>query len=60
VPQPLYSEGRAPSVCWIGGRMNLKTDLDVVEKRKIFSPCQEFDPISSVIHPQPRHCSWLL
>jgi len=36
--------------------MNLKTDLDVV-KRKIFCPCQEFDPISSVIHAQPRHYS---
>jgi len=40
--------------------MNHKTDLDVVEKSKIFCPCQEFDPISSVIHPQPRHYSWFL
>jgi hypothetical protein len=35
---------RAPSVHWIGGRVGLEGDLDVVDKRKISCTCCESNP----------------
>jgi hypothetical protein len=43
-PRPLYHRGKSPRTHWVGGWVRPRVDLDAVEYRKIFSPCQESNP----------------
>jgi hypothetical protein len=40
---------RAPGTHWIGGGVDTKTGLDVVEKRKIPSPSRESNPRNPIV-----------
>jgi len=42
---------RAAGTVWIGGRVGLRAVLDAVLKRKIPSPCWEWNPRTPIVQP---------
>jgi hypothetical protein len=54
IPQPLNTEGKNPSIHWIGGWMGPRAGLNVMEKRKMLAPLKNLTlvilPITSSLY----------
>jgi hypothetical protein len=59
-PSHFTPRERAPGTPWIGGWVGPRAILDVVVKRKIPSPCQEWNPRTLIIQPVAHCCQVLL
>jgi hypothetical protein len=62
--RPLYPRETAPSTHWIGGWVGPRAGLDAVVKRKIPSPCGEWNPgrsarsLVTILTELPRLTLW--
>jgi hypothetical protein len=54
-PLPLYSQGKAPDTHLIGGWVGPRAGLDVLVRRKIPSPCWDWNP--PIIRPVAQRCT---
>jgi hypothetical protein len=56
-PRLLYPRGKSPDIHWIGDWAGSRAGMNIVERRKISSPCRESNPSLSAVQPLVHQCT---